>query len=83
MDFSGGTPDGTRFVLRGKGKWLSLSLDLPATSKVTRWGYPIKSVASMGALNSATDSVSFHDGARLHIKLVGNGDWEELRVRRP
>lgn len=83
--FNGGTPDRSRFVLwRGKGQWIELSLPMASVAKVTRWGWPLKQVDRLGALESAGDSAYFYDAAAqmLHVRLLGKGDWEEVRVQR-
>lgn len=84
VKFNEGTPTDAHLVLwRGEGRWLQLELKAPPGADVTRWGEPLKSVGSLGALASQDDSAYFYDTDRkvVHIKLVGNGDWEEIRVR--
>ena len=84
VKFNGGTPTDTHLVLwRGEGRWLQLELKVPPGTDITRWGEPLKTVGSLGALVSQDDSAYFYDAATktVHVKLVGNGDWEEIRVR--
>lgn len=84
VKFNGGTPTDTHLILwRGEGRWLQLELKAPPGANVTRWGEPLKSFGSLGALASQDDSAYFYDTDNkvVHIKLVGNGDWEEIRVR--
>jgi cell migration-inducing and hyaluronan-binding protein len=84
--FNGGTPQESSFVLwRGKGRWVELNLTAPPGSTVTRWGHPLSSVTSQSALDAKNDSAYFYNSATstLHLKIVGNGDWEEIHVEKP
>jgi hypothetical protein len=84
--FNQGTPAHATFVLwRGAGRWLQVALPAATGSSVTRWGVKLPAAASMTALTSKSDSAYYYDGSTgtLHIKLVGNGDWEEVHVDAP
>ena len=84
VEFTGGTPAKTRFVLwNGRGNWTILKMKVAPTFKVTRWGYAIPSVASASALSDKSGSSYFYDAATgiLHLKIdASTSDWEELRV---
>ncbi len=83
VDFGGGTPDEFEFVLwRGKGRWVEVKIPVSRRPKVTRWDYPIQSVASAAGLDGRASSF-FYDAnnSMLHLRLVGNKyDWEEIEV---
>ncbi|MPZ68543.1 MAG: transmembrane domain-containing protein [Actinobacteria bacterium] len=84
MKFTSGAPSDTHLVLwRGSGRWIQLSLKAPAAAEVTRWGQPLKEVAGPAALAAQDKSAYFYDSGTktVHIKLVGDGDWEEIRIR--
>jgi cell migration-inducing and hyaluronan-binding protein len=86
ISFNGGTPAESSFVLwRGKGRWVELDLPAPSGSIVTRWGHSLASVSNQSALDAKQDSAYFYDSATstLHLKIVGNGDWEEIHVEKP
>jgi hypothetical protein len=84
VGFAGGIPGEATFVLwRGRGSWLRLTLDVPSVPDVTRWGRTLPAAADLAALNARTSSGYFYDATdgSLHLKLVADGDWEEVRVR--
>jgi hypothetical protein len=83
LSFNGATPSSTSYVLwRGRDRWVELVVPAPAGADVTRWGQAIPSVAGAGALANKQDSAYYYDAAAsaLHIKIFGNGDWEEIHV---
>ena len=85
VGFSTGTPNEATFVLwRGKGTWLRLDLQVAAEPDVTRWGQRLAEAPSLAALNERTSSGYHYDAAAntLHLKLVAQGDWEEIVVGR-
>ncbi len=83
VSFNGGTPERTRFVLwRAKGTWVRLEVPMSSVGKVTRWGYPVPSVGGLTALANSNDSAYFFDGSTLHLKIVGTGSYEEIKVTR-
>jgi hypothetical protein len=84
--FNGAAPDGASFVLwRGEGRWMQFAFPAPVGSKMKRWGSLLPSVASQAALDAKTDSAFFYDAGTglIHVKIVGNGDWEEVNLQIP
>jgi hypothetical protein len=84
VQFAGGVPGEATFVLwRGRGTSLRLNLDVPSTPSVTRWGQKLPAATDLAALNARDGSGYFYDAmsGSLHLKLVADGDWEEVRVR--
>ena len=83
LKFNGSTLSKFRFVLwRGRGRWIDISVPVIGTPKVTRWGYPLRAVQSVQALDG-NESVYYYDAAasRLHLRLSGHkSEWEEIRV---
>ncbi len=51
---------------------------------MTRWGSPLHESSSLANLDSREDSAYYYDqlSATVHVKLVADGDWEEVRVKR-
>lgn len=83
--FNGQVPDRSRYVLyNGKGRWTTLKIEIGPDFEVTRWGWPLDQAGSLGGLTSADDSAYHYDPATrtLSIRLLGDGDWEEVRVER-
>jgi hypothetical protein len=83
VEFNGGVPGHVKLVLfNGRGRWVRLALRVPGPARVTRWGRTLHQVAGLNALESRTDSGYYYDAATstVHVKLYGNGDWEEIRV---
>lgn len=81
--FTGGTPARTRFVLASaRDRHVDLTVPLASVKEVTRWGRALRSVTGLAALRAVDDSAFFYDQAAglLHLRLYGNGDWEELKV---
>ncbi|HEX2296574.1 MAG TPA: G8 domain-containing protein [Actinomycetota bacterium] len=79
----GGVPDEVKLVLfNGRGRWVHLSLRVPAPVRVTRWGRALHQVTTLDALAARADSGWFYDqvASTVHVKLYGHGDWEEVRV---
>jgi hypothetical protein len=86
VEFNGGTPTRSRFILRnGRNRWVTVSLPVSSGFKVTRWGYQLQSASSLSGLSQKTDSAYYYDSSTstLHLRLVGRGDWEEIRVESP
>jgi cell migration-inducing and hyaluronan-binding protein len=83
VTFNGGTPSSSNYVLwRGRGRWVTLTVPAPAGARVTRWGQDLATVSGPTALDNRQDSGYYYDSATstLHIKIYGNGDWEEIQV---
>jgi cell migration-inducing and hyaluronan-binding protein len=83
VSFNGGVPDHVKLVLfNGRGRWVQVALQVPGPARVTRWGRALPQVAGLGALGSRADSGYWFDAATstVHVKLFGNGDWEEIRI---
>lgn len=82
--FSGGVPDDVRLVLfHGRGRWVELTLQVPGPVRVSRWGRALPQAAGLQALGGRNDSGWYYDAAAstVHVRLHGNGDWEELHVQ--
>jgi hypothetical protein len=83
--FNGQVPARSRYVLyNGKGRWTTLKIEIGTNFEVTRWGWPLDEAGSLAGLTSADDSAYHYDPATrtLSIRLLGHGDWEEVRVER-
>lgn len=85
VEFNGGMPGDAELVLfNGRGRWVHLTLQVPGPVRVTRWGRALPQATGLQALTSRADSGWYFDAvtSTVHVKLVGNGDWEELHVTR-
>ncbi|MFN2588380.1 MAG: G8 domain-containing protein [Actinomycetota bacterium] len=83
VEFNGGVPDHVKLVLlNGRGRWVQLSLRVPGPVRVTRWGRALQQATGPQGLADRGDSGYYFDAtsSTLHVKLVGNGDWEEIRI---
>lgn len=83
VEFNGGVPEEVRLVLfNGRGRWINASLEVPGPVRVTRWGRGLQEVTGLGALANRSDSGWHFDPATstVHVKLYGQGDWEEVRI---
>ncbi|HEV2755151.1 MAG TPA: G8 domain-containing protein [Actinomycetota bacterium] len=81
--FNGGVPDHVKLVLfNGRGRWVQLALRVPGPARVTRWGRALHQASGAAALAGRSDSGYWFDPATstVHVKLFGNGDWEEIRI---
>jgi cell surface hyaluronidase len=81
--FNGGTPSRTRFILRNsRNRWVHVAIPVASGFTVTRWGSNLQSASTLSGLMQKTSSAYFYDPATstLHLRLVGGGDWEEIRV---
>ncbi len=88
--FSGGVPGRSRYVLSGGGV-VEFTLALPRAPRVTKYGCEVDDPkkwcyggrpGSVAELAGSKSSTYFYDAAnqRLHLRIVGNKDYEELQV---
>lgn len=82
LSFSG-APQTFRVVLqKGAGASVRIKFSVSEPPTVTRYGRPQAALASLGELETASSSSYYYDAGALtlYLKLVAEGDYEELEV---
>jgi len=82
--FNGGTPDRSRFILaNSRNRWVHVVIPASPGVKVTRWSSTLTPTNSLAELFQKTNSAYYYDAStsKLHLRLWGADDYEELKVQ--